>query len=125
MKLFRGKPILGSFFFISAMLLAGPASAEIDGSWTFDVTISGAGSGSAQVELETDGQGGLSGHYTGQLGDTDISGSVEGDSFRFEVPGQMGTVVYTGEEQDDGTLEGSVALGNQASGEFVATRRDG
>lgn len=109
---------------LALMMLAGPASADISGTWDFAVEIPGAGSGNAEVTLEDDGQGNLTGRYSGQLGDTDVTGTVDGDSFEFEVPGQM-TVTYEGEQQDDGSLEGTVSLGDMGEGTFEATRQDG
>ena len=81
------------------------------------------GGGNATVELNPDGEGGLAGTYSGQLGNTDIEGTTDGTRFEFDVAGDMGTVTYSGELKEDGTLEGSLDLMGMGSGEFTATRQ--
>ena len=106
-----------------ALLLVAPfALADLTGSWSFEVTISGLGGGVANVTLNQADDGSLTGTYAGQLGNTGITGAVEGSSFEFDVATDMGSVTYQGEIQEDGTLTGSLDLGGMASGTFVATR---
>ncbi len=98
-------------------------AADLTGTWRFDVEIAGMGGGTATVTLSQADGGNLTGTYAGQLGNTGITGTVEGKTFEFDVVGDMGTVTYTGELQDDGTVTGTLDLGGMASGTFVGTRQ--
>lgn len=108
--------------FITALGMSA-AIADVSGNWTFNVEIPGAGSGSANVTMDEAEDGTITGQYSGQLGNTAITGQAEGDSFSFDVNTQMGTVTYEGELQDDGTLAGTLDLGGMAEGEFTATKQ--
>jgi len=106
------------------IMLAAPAAfADLTGNWTFNVEIPGVGGGSASVTMEEIDGGSLVGQYSGQLGNTAITGQVDGDRFEFDVNGAAGTVSYEGEVQEDGTLAGTVDLGGMAEGQFTATRQ--
>lgn len=109
---------------VTFLVIAPLAAADgLAGTWNFAVEISGMGGGNATVELNPDGEGGLTGTYSGQLGNTDIQGTTDGTQFEFDVAGDMGTVTYSGELKEDGTLEGSLDLMGMGSGEFTATRQ--
>lgn len=99
------------------------AIADVSGNWAFNVNIPGAGSGTANVTMDEAEDGTITGQYSGQLGNTAITGQAEGDSFSFDVNTQMGTITYEGELQDDGTLAGTLDLGGMAEGEFTATKQ--
>lgn len=99
------------------------AIADVSGNWTFNVEIPGAGSGSADVTMEEADDGTISGQYSGQLGNTAITGEADGDDFTFDVNTDMGTITYEGTAQDDGSLAGTVDLGGMAEGRFTATKQ--
>jgi len=109
-------------FVAAAALLLGAqlASADVTGKWAFSVDIMGQ-TGVAQVSLQQD-DATLSGHYSGQLGETDFTGSATGNDIEFVLVGSQGNVTYKGTVQDDGTLKGTVDLGGMAGGTFTARK---
>ena len=99
------------------------AFADVSGDWSFAVEIPGAGSGNAQVTMQQAADGAITGTYSGQLGNTDFTGKAEGNTFEFTLSSQVGSVTYAGELQADGTLKGTLNLGDMGQGTFVGTRR--
>ncbi|MDO8273372.1 MAG: hypothetical protein Q7U82_15865 [Gammaproteobacteria bacterium] len=97
------------------------ASADVSGSWAFAVDIMGQ-TGNAAVTMAQGSDGAVTGHYTGQLGDTDFAGTATGDDFQFTLTSEAGSVVYKGTLQDDGTLTGTVDLGGMATGTFTGKK---
>lgn len=109
---------------VMAMALSGSAAwADVSGDWDFAVDLGGMGGGNASVTLKEGGDGTLTGTYNGQLGNTDFEGESDGTSFKFDLVSQMGSVTYSGELQEDGTLVGTLDLMGMGEGSFVATRR--
>jgi len=103
------------------MGLAPLSAADVSGSWNFAVEIMGQG-GNASVTMTEAADGTITGHYNGQLGDTDFTGKASGDDMQFALVGDAGTVTYQGTVQADGTIRGTVDLAGMAEGTFVATR---
>lgn len=114
----KGLSILCLMMAVSAAAHA----ADLTGTWRFAVEIAGMGSGTATITLNQADDGSLTGTYAGQLGNTGISGNVEGREFEFVVAGDMGRVTYKGELHDDGTVTGTLDLGGMANGTFTGTR---
>tara|TARA_R110001592_G_scaffold36996_1_gene123831 strand:- start:9631 stop:9990 length:360 start_codon:yes stop_codon:yes gene_type:complete len=114
------KICLKSFVFISFILSAQFASADVSGSWVFAVDIMGQ-TGNAQVTMEQQGAT-ITGHYVGQLGTTDFDGTATGDDFQFVLVGDAGSVTYKGTLQADGTIKGSVDVASMAQGTFTAKK---
>ena len=105
---------------------AGQAKIDVTGKWAFTVQTS-AGSGTPTVTLKQDGQK-LTGHYSSaNLGEADLTGSVDGRtidfSFTAEAQGTSFQVTYTGTIEDKDSLKGKVDLGGQAQGTFTAKRQ--
>src|SRR6186997_2001399 len=74
------------------------AKVDVTGKWVFNVET-GAGSGTPTMTFKQDGEK-LTGHYSGQLGEADLTGTVKGQdiTFKFDIDAQ-GTalaVTYTG-----------------------------
>lgn len=109
-------------FMAAAALLLGAqlASADVTGKWAFSVDIMGQ-TGVAQVTLQQD-DAKLSGHYSGQLGETDFDGAANGNDIEFVLVGGQGNVTYKGTLQDDGTIKGTVDLAGMAGGTFTARK---
>lgn len=103
------------------LLSAQFASADVSGNWTFAVDIGGQ-TGNATVTMAQAADGKITGHYTGQLGDTDFEGTATGNDFQFVLVGELGSVTYKGALQENGTLTGNVDLGGMASGTFTARK---
>ncbi|MDP1929903.1 MAG: hypothetical protein Q8L60_00420 [Gammaproteobacteria bacterium] len=111
-----------SRFLVAFTLLLGAqfASADVSGNWTFAVDIMGQTGNATVTMAEADGK--ITGHYTGQLGNTDFEGTATGNDFQFVLVGDLGNVTYKGTLQQDGSLRGNVDLGGQASGTFTARK---
>src|SRR5690349_262672 len=111
----------GMVLVVAALTLVGSAqSAKVDltGKWTFNVETS-AGSGTPTITLKQDGEK-LTGHYSGQLGEADLTGSVKGAdfSFTFSVDAQ-GTKLdckYAGNTQSKDALKGTVNIAGLGDG---------
>ncbi|MCB1649170.1 MAG: hypothetical protein H7A05_00435 [Pseudomonadales bacterium] len=106
--------------FLSLILGASFANADVSGNWVFAVDIMGQ-TGNAQVSMTQKGEA-ISGHYSGQLGNTDFTGSAKGNDFQFVLKGEAGSVTYTGTLQSDGTIKGSVDLAGMAQGSYTAKK---
>lgn len=111
-----------------AMTLAVVAAAQtvnVTGDWAFTVET-GMGSGSPAITFKQDGEK-LTGTYSGQLGNTNFTGTVKGTAIEFsfttDAQGQQVDVVYKGTV--DGTaMKGSVAIaGGQLSGTFAGKKK--
>lgn len=104
---------------IVAAGLAG--AADLTGSWACSVETD-AGSGSPSFTLKQTGVE-LTGRYSGQLGEADLKGKVDGAKFTFSFPvGGDNSVVYTGALEGE-FLKGTVDLAGQAKGTFNCRRK--
>ena len=104
--------------------LSALAQANLTGKWVLNVQTD-AGSGTPTVTLKQDGDK-LTGHYSGQLGEADITGSVKGNEFTFgfsgDAQGQQFKVTYTGTAEKD-TMKGTLDLGGMATGTFTGKKQ--
>lgn len=110
--------ILGSVLLVAAPAAAKPAS-DMTGKWSFAVETA-AGAGSPKFEFKQDGDK-LTGSYEGQLGSAKLAGTVKGDSFDFKFSVEMGEVTYSGKILEDGSVKGTVKLGDY-DGTFTGKR---
>jgi len=106
-------------------LAAQAAKIDVTGKWAFNVETA-AGSGTPTITLKQDGEK-LTGHYSGQLGETDLTGTVKGQeiSFKFSVDaqGNMLDFVYTGTIESKDALKGKVSIVGLGEGTFTAKRQ--
>ena len=97
---------------------------DVTGKWAFNVETA-AGSGTPTMTFKQDGEK-LTGHYSGQLGESDLTGSVKGAevSFTFNVDagGTAIKATYTGTAEKD-TMKGKVVLEGLGDGTFTAKRQ--
>jgi hypothetical protein len=104
--------------------LALSAQTNLTGKWVLNVTTD-AGTGTPTVTLKQDGDK-LTGHYSGQLGEAELTGTVTGNDFKFafsgDAQGQQFTVTYTGTADKD-TMKGSLDLAGMASGTFTGKKQ--
>ena len=111
--------------FGATALAAQAAKTDVTGKWAFAVETS-AGSGTPTITLKQDGEK-LTGHYSGQLGETDLTGTVKGQeiSFKFSVDaqGNMLDFVYTGTIESKDALKGKVSIVGLGEGTFTAKRQ--
>jgi hypothetical protein len=110
---------------LAAAPIAAQAKVDVTGKWTFNVETS-AGSGTPTITLKQDGEK-LTGHYSGQLGEADLTGTVKGQdvSFKFSVDAQ-GTnldIAYTGTVESKDAMKGKVSLGGLGEGTFTAKKQ--
>ncbi len=109
----------------SAPSAQGAAKIDVTGKWAFAVET-GAGSGTPSFTFKQDGEK-LTGHYTGQLGEADLTGTVKGDaiafSFSTDVQGNKIDVTYTGTVESKDAMKGKVVLGGLGEGTFTGKRQ--
>ena len=121
----RCASIAGAIVMLSVVAVAQGAKVDVTGTWTFTVQTS-AGAGTPTITLKQDGEK-LTGHYAGQLGEADLTGTVKGQDvvFSFTVDAQ-GTVLkntYTGTIESKDSLKGTVDIAGLATGTFTAKRQ--
>lgn len=122
--------LIAASAFVGAALVAAPTPAlaqtatSLTGQWSFDVQTD-QGSGSPTITLKQDGEK-LSGKYTGQLGQADLTGTVKGNAFAFsfslDVQGTTATVTYEGKIEGANAVSGTVDIGGAARGTFTGKR---
>lgn len=98
---------------------------DITGAWAFAVETP-AGSGTPTFTFKQEGEK-LTGQYKGQFGEAPLTGSVKGNkidfSLKVQAQGQEATLNYTGTVEKDGTMKGTVSLGDLGSGTWTAKRQ--
>src|ERR1700736_1780929 len=82
----------------SIAVFAQAGKIDVTGKWAFAVETA-AGAGTPTITLKQDGEK-LTGHYSGQLGEADLTGTIKGSDFTFkftvDAQGNMLDVTYTG-----------------------------
>ena len=113
--------VVAALVFSSFTLLA---QVNVTGKWVLDVQTD-QGSGTPTLTLKQDGEK-LTGHYSGQLGEADVTGSIKGNAFTFSFGGDAGgqqfKVVYTGTVEKD-TMKGTLDLAGMATGTFTGKKQ--
>ena len=120
--------MMRSRFTLAVLLLlaAAPGFAQtpapnITGDW--DVTVnSPQGANTTLVTFKQDGEK-LTGDYKGAFGEAPLTGTVKAGKVDFEIKGQQGTLTYTGTIEKDGTMKGTVQLGDVGSGTWTGKRK--
>lgn len=113
--------------FLILLLIVGmsPAFAQdkidLTGTWLLAVETD-AGSGTPTFVLKQDAEGNLTGTYAGQLGETEVKGTVKGTEFHIEFTVQDNLIKYDGEVEND-AMSGKVELGTMAKGTFTGKRK--
>ena len=101
------------------------AKVDVTGKWAFTVET-GAGSGNPVMTFKQEGEK-LTGHYSGQLGEADLAGSVKGQNVEFkftvDVQGQQLNCVYTGAVDGKDSMKGKVDLVGLGEGTFTAKKQ--
>ena len=97
---------------------------DVTGTWSFQVETA-AGSGTPTMTFKQDG-GKLTGHYSGQLGEAPLTGTVKGNAVEFafdiSVEGNALHVVYSGTAEKD-SMKGTVKLADFGEGTFTAKKK--
>jgi hypothetical protein len=98
---------------------------DVTGKWAFAVETA-AGSGTPTMTFKQDGEG-LTGHYAGQLGEAELTGTVKGHDITFSFSGDVqGTKVdatYTGTIESKDAMKGKVTLAGLGDGTWTAKRQ--
>jgi hypothetical protein len=111
---------------LAAAIAAAQASkVDLTGKWAFNVQTD-VGSGTPTVTFKQDGDK-LTGHYVGQLGDVDLTGSVNGSDFTFsfssDLQGNKMEVTYQGTIETKDSLKGTLSIAGLGNGSFTAKRQ--
>lgn len=102
----------------------GESKVEVTGTWSFQVE-SEAGTGTPTMTFKQEGEK-LSGHYSGQLGEAPLAGTLKGNAIEFtidvSVQGTDVHIVYSGTVEKD-SMKGKVKLGDFGEGTFTAKKK--
>ena len=109
---------------VSPAQQAAPA-VDLTGKWVFQVVTS-AGGGAPTFVFKQDGEK-LTGHYSGQLGEADLAGTVKGQAvdFKFsaDVQGVRIDATYSGRIESKDSMKGTVTLIGLGEGTFTGKRQ--
>jgi hypothetical protein len=98
---------------------------DVTGKWAFAVETA-AGSGTPTMTFKQDGEK-LTGHYSGQLGEADLTGTVKGQAISFAFSGEaQGTKIdaeYSGTIDSKDAMKGKVTLVGLGEGTWTAKRQ--
>ena len=104
---------------------AGQAKVDVTGKWAFNVETA-AGSGTPTITLKQDGEK-LTGHYSGQLGEADITGTAKGTDiqlkFTVDVQGTSLNCIYTGAVDGKDSMKGKAEIVGLGDGTFTAKKQ--
>ena len=121
MKNFRGTLVLGLLVLWAAAVYA---AVDLSGTWNVQVDL-GSQKGSPTFVLKQDGEK-LTGTYSGALGESPIAGTVRGSDVTIDFEASGAKIHYSGKVDKDGKkISGDCDYGGQASGTFVATKKEG
>ena len=97
---------------------------DVSGTWAFQVEFSG-GTGTPTMTFKQDGEK-LTGHYSGQLGEAPLEGTVKGNAIEFsidvDIQGTAAHIVYSGTVDKD-SMKGTVKLADFGEGTFTAKKK--
>jgi hypothetical protein len=94
---------------------------NVTGTWIMDVkTDAGSGSPTFVLKQEADK---ITGTYTGQLGDSQVSGTLKGKVIHLEFSIQGNLIVYDGTVSSPSEMSGKVNLAEMASGTFTGKKK--
>ena len=102
----------------------GAQATNVTGEWAFNVTTD-QGGGTPTITFKQDGEK-LTGKYAGQLGNSDLTGTVKGSDITFnftvDVQGQQAPVTYKGTVEKN-TMKGTLDIAGMVNGTFTATKK--
>ncbi|HYR92535.1 MAG TPA: hypothetical protein VE422_51315 [Terriglobia bacterium] len=100
-------------------------AADLTGKWVFQVETT-AGGGTPAFTFKQEGDK-LTGHYSGQLGEADLAGTVKGRQLEFkfvgEVQGFRVESTYSGVIENKDSVKGTVILAGVGEGTFTGKRQ--
>jgi hypothetical protein len=96
--------------------------ADLTGTWNLSVETD-MGSGNPSFALKQDADGKITGTYSGQLGETALTGMIKADdTFHIEFDIQGNKIEYDG-KADENKISGKVTLGTMATGTFTGVKK--
>ena len=98
---------------------ASAQAVDVSGKWNMKVETS-AGSGTPVFMLKQTGET-ITGTYSGQLGEAEITGTLKGKEIKLEFKAGDYNIVYTG-TVDGNTMTGKVGIGDAAQGTFAGVK---
>ena len=98
---------------------ASAQAVDVSGKWNMKVETS-AGSGTPVFVLKQTGES-ITGTYTGQLGEAEITGTIKEKEIKLEFKAGDYNIVYTGTVEGN-TMKGKVAIGDAAQGTFAGVK---
>jgi hypothetical protein len=104
---------------MSAGVVVAADAPNMTGTWNLDVQTP-SGSGTPVMVLKQEGEK-LSGSYSGQLGETQVTGSIKDNKWTIQFDSAGVEIVYKGTVDGD-TCKGSVDLGAYGMGTFTGKR---
>jgi hypothetical protein len=94
--------------------------ADLTGKWRMSLDME-MGRATPLLELQQN-EGKLTGTYTGRYGSSQVSGDIDGRTFKFGVAMETMTLQFRGEVQEDGTLKGTADFGEMGTAKWTAAR---
>lgn len=94
---------------------------NISGTWVMNVQTD-AGSGSPTFVLKQEAEK-ITGTYTGQLGDSAVSGTLKGNVIHLEFSIQGNLIKYDGTVSSSTEMSGKVNLADMAMGTFAGKKK--
>ncbi len=94
---------------------------NISGTWILNVQT-GAGSGSPTFVLKQEAEK-ITGTYTGQLGDSQVTGTLKGNVIHLEFSIQGNLITYDGSVASSTEMSGKVNLADMATGTFTGKKK--
>src|SRR5579872_4432722 len=117
--------VAASALLYASFAVAGQAKVDVTGKWTFNVETA-AGSGTPTITLKQDGEK-LTGHYSGQLGEADLTGTAKGNDieikFTVDVQGNQLNCIYSGAVDGKDSMKGKVQIVGLGDGTFTAKKQ--
>lgn len=115
LKLFVGFLVVAGLFSGASFAVA----ADLTGTWNLSVsTVNGTGTPVFKIK-QTGNK--LTGHYSGQFGETDIKGKVRSNEFEIKFYSSGVNIVYSGTFEGD-KMSGMIDFGGQGNGDFTGVR---
>ena len=119
------KRLFNCMLFACFLLVVDPLSAQtnvnVNGAWLLFVE-SPMGSGTPNFDLKHITDSSFEGTYHGQLGETNVKGTVHGNKIHISFSISDNVIEYAGSVEGD-TMKGKVVFGTLGEGTFTGNRK--
>jgi hypothetical protein len=109
-------------FLLVGTSLSAQTNAKVNGTWLLNVE-SPMGSGTPSFSLKQSTDSTFEGTYQGQLGETNVKGTVKGNKIHISFSISDNLIEYDGTVDGD-TMKGKVVLGTLGEGTFTGNRKN-